>query len=300
MKEDVLIVLSAHDFSFQAIKASEYDVEQPYIGNRMPIRLLREAAFRFDLPGKSFWYNKRINNKANTYVVYNALITVDYMYWLRKQNPDSRIIYLYTDPVDMAISPDKLPDEICEKWSSDYLDCDKYGLHKGLEGGYFKSWKVEKSEPEYDVFFIGRDKGRLSELLGLKEQFESLGLKTNFYITAHHRWQRFNNPIYQPLVPYTEVLKMLGKTRAILHLTEGGYKGMSIRVMESVIHGIKLISDNKHLLDMDIYRPDNMFILGVDDINDLPAFLDRPFIKYDERYIESLSFENTMKYMVKA
>ena len=265
----------------------------------MPIRLLREIHFRLRLPGRCIWYNRRVNGKHSSIIVYNALITVDYMYWLRKHNPDSQIIYLYTDPVDKAISPELLPDEICEKWSSDYQDCDKYGLKKGLEGGYFKSWTVTKQKPEWDVFFIGRDKGRLDRLLELKAQFEKLGLSTNFYITAYHRYQRYNNPIYRPLVPYTEVLNMLGKSRAILHLVEGGYKGMSIRVMESVIHGIKLITDNIYLREMEIYSPNNIFILGMDDIEYLPEFLELPFIPYEAEYIDKLFYSDAIDYMTK-
>lgn len=298
MRSGTLIILSAHDFSYQAIKDEGFDIDQPYRGNSIPVRFFREAFFRFNLPGKCIWYNKKVNKGAKTIIVYNALITVDYMYWLRKNNPKSRIIYLYTDPVEMAISPKMLPDEVCEKWSSDYIDCEKYNLHRGREGGYFKEWKIKKTNPEYDIFFIGRDKGRLGELMDLKMQFEETGLKTNFYITAHHRWQRFNNPIYRPLVPYTEVLKMLGKTRAILHLVEGGYKGMSIRVLESVIHGIKLITDNKNLLKMKIYNPDNIFILGVDDIKTLPAFFKKPFKEYSKEYVDTLYYEDTIDYMV--
>lgn len=297
MTNDILIVLSKHDFSYQAIRNEGFDIDCPYRGNFMPIRLFRELAFKYKLPGRSIWYNKNVNNKAKLLIVYNALITVDYMYWLRKHNPDSRIIYLYTDPVDMTLHPSLLPDEICEKWSSDYLDCEKYGLYRGLEGGYFSSWTVKKQKQEYDIFFIGRDKGRLEQLMKMKNSFEELGLSTNFYITAHHRWQRFCNPIYRPLVPYTEVLKMLGKTRAILHLVEGGYKGMSIRIMESMVHNIKLITDNKYIKQMDIYRPNNFFILGEDDLIMLPEFLYTAYDVYDHKYIETLTYKRYIDYM---
>lgn len=293
-----LIVLSEHDFSYQAIKDEGYDIDCPYRGNRMPLRLLREVFFRFRLPGKSIWYNKRVNKNAKSVIVYDALITREYMFWLRKHNINSQIIYLYTDPVDKAIRPEQLPDKICEKWSSDDQDCEKYGLKKTCDGGYSRLWKVEKEEKKWEIFYIGRDKGRLDGLLKLKEEFELLGLSANFYITAYHRYQKYNNPIYQPLVPYSEVLKMLGKSRAILHLVEGGQKGITIRVLESIIHGIKLITDNAYLREMEIYRPNNIFILGQDDLKKLPIFLNAPFEPYDREYIESLYFNNLMDCLI--
>jgi len=300
MIKDVLIVLSKHDFSYQAIEEGGYDIDCPYCGNTMPFRLLREIFFKYKLPGKSIWYNKRVNKGAKVIIVYNALITVEYMYWLRENNPYSRIIYLYTDPVDKAIQPEALPDEICEKWSSDFLDCEKYGLCRGLPGGYHTSWTVNKRQPEYDVLFVGRDKGRLKQLIDIKKIFEEMGLTTNFYITAHHRWQRFSNPIYRPLIPYSEVLDMVGKTRAILHLMEGGYKSISIRVMESIIHNVKLITDNKYLRHMEIYKASNFFILGEDDIKRLPDFLAEPYEPYDEKYIDSLSYDRMIAHIVNA
>lgn len=299
MKEGILIVLSKHDFSYQAIEKDGYDVDCPYRGNSMPLRLVRELFFRFKLPGKSLWYNTGVNKNADSIIVYNALITKEYMYWLRKHNPHSQIVYFYSDPVEKSIDPRLLPDDICEKWSSDIFDCKNYGLHQGKEGGYFRFWTVDKVTPEYDVLFVGRDKGRLEDLLKLRMKFERLGLKTNFYITAYHRYQKYKNKIYRPLIPYSEVLKMIGRTRAILHLTEGGYKGISIRILESIIHEVKLITDNPYIKQLDIYRPNNFFVLGEDDINNLPAFLEIPYEPYDKEYVDSLYYESWIDYMVK-
>lgn len=259
----------------------------------MPLRLLRELHFRSPLPGKSIWYNKKLK-KINCAIVYDALITTEYMQWLRKKNPESRIVYLYTNPVDKAIDPSRLPDSLCEKWTTDKKDSDEYGIEYIGDGGYMRAWTVKKEEPEYDVFFIGRDKGRLDKLTEIKDRLESLGLTTNFYITAYHRYQRFSKKVYKPLVPYTDVLKMLGKTRSILHLVDGGQSGITIRVMESIIHGIKLITDNKLLKDSIYYHPNNFFILGEDDIISLPDFLKKPFVPYSDELKESLYYDNVL------
>lgn len=291
-KEDIQIVLSSHDYSYDAVVAEGYRTDGPYLGNRLFFRLLREVWFRLKLPGRAIWYNRRVNHGAKFLLVYDALITTDYLRWLREHNPDSRIVYFYTNPVSKAIFPDEISDQWCEKWSSDAADCKTYKLHLQCIGGYPRLWKVEKRTPEFDVFYIGRDKGRLQKLLTIKKDFEDLGLRTNFYITAYHRQQRFQNPIYRALIPYADVLKLLGGTRAILHITEGGQTGVTIRVLESMIHQIKLITDNVSIMDTVAYHPNNVFILGRDRLCDLPDFLDKPFVPYDSELIESLYYDH--------
>lgn len=291
--DEITIVLPKHDFCYPALKSQGYEVLSPYKGNVLPLRLLRELHFRSPLPGKSIWYNKKLK-KINCAIVYDALITTEYMQWLRKKNPDSRLIYLYSNPVDKAIDPRQLPDSVCEKWTTDKKESEEYGIEYIGDGGYIRTWTVKKEEPEYDVFFIGRDKGRLDKLTEIKDRLESLGLTTNFYITAYHRYQRFGKKAYKPLVPYTDVLKMLGKTRSILHLVDGGQSGITFRVMESIIHGIKLITDNRALKDSIYYNPHNFFILGDDDLSDLPAFLQRPFMPYPQELVDKLYYENAI------
>jgi hypothetical protein len=143
-------------------------------------------------------------------------------------------------------------------------------------GGYFRFPTVEKKEPKYDLFYIGRDKGRANKLLSLQDAFESRGLRTYLHITATRRHQRYNKAYYRPLVPYDQVLDLIGESRAILHLVEGAQNGITIRVMESMIHQVKLVTDDEKLIEYDFYDKDNIFILGKDDIDMLTSFLDKP------------------------
>jgi len=60
------------------------------------------------------------------------------------------------------------------------------------------------------------------------------------------------------------------------------------------------ITDNKYLRHMEIYKASNFFILGEDDIKRLPDFLAEPYEPYDEKYIDSLSYDRMIAHIVNA
>ncbi len=298
IRKDILLILPRHAFEYQQIEKAGYRIMEPYIGNKIPFRIFREVCFRWNLSIKSIWYNSKVNIHAKIIIVYEPLMIPDFIEWLHIKNPKSRIILAYANPVKGSIDPNTLPNEWCEKVSGDPEDCAQFGLRL-IQGGYFRHYKVNFKQPIYDVFFIGRDKNnRAQRLFQLKDEFEHLGLRTNFYITADRSYKRFNKAFYKPLISYDKVLEMMGETRAILHLVDGGQTGVTYRVFESLFHGIKLVTDNYKLAEFDFYHPDNIFMLGKDDLDMLPAFLDRPFKKINERILERYDFEAAIRTMV--
>lgn len=292
LQKKISFIMPSHSWNFKFIGQAGYKIIDPYKGNKLLFRIFREIWFRGNLPVKSIWYNKNAKINSSIIVVMDSLITPDYMKWLRDQNPESRIILCYENRVNNTIDSNKLPNTWCEKWSGDPEDCERYGLRYIVGGGYFRFHKVEKKEPKYDIFYIGRDKGRTNKLFELKDVFESRGLRTYFYITATRKYQRFNKPYYRPPIPYDQVLDLLSESRAVLHLTKGGQTGVTIRVLESLINEVKLITDNQMLTGYDFYDKDNIFVLGKDDLDTLPSFLDKPYKPVNDDILERYYFDN--------
>ena len=58
---------------------------------------------------------------------------------------------------------------------------------------------------------------------------------------------------------------------------EGAQNGITIRIQESLIHKVKLITDDVNIVKYDFYNPNNIFILGRDNMNGLKDFLDTPY-----------------------
>lgn len=292
LQKEILFIMPSHSWNFNYIRKAGYEIKEPYIGNKLLYRIFREVWFRWNLPGKSIWYNKKANVGSDTIAVMDSLIIPDYIKWLHDHNPDSRVILCYENKVQNSINPLELQDKWCEKLSTDIDDCTHYGLRYMPGGGYFKFLTVVKKKPKYDVFYIGRDKGRANKLFTLQDTFQSYGLSTYFHITATRRFQKYNKPYYKPLIPYEQVLDLIGESRSILHLSEGGQNGITIRIIESLIHQVKLITNDHKLREYDFYDKDNIFILGKDEIDGLPAFLDKPYKPLNSNIIESYYFDN--------
>lgn len=285
-------------FVNEPIQKSGYDIQSPYYGNTFFFRVFREIHFRLGLPLKSIWFNNANIIKKEIFFLSEALIIPDYLDWLHKKNPESKIIIFYTNKVNKKNNPDKLKRKWCSIWTCDRIDSEKYDLNLYDGIAYFKIYEVKKETPIYDIFYIGKDKGRLDDLLSLEKKFNNLGLNTYIHIVPEKRWFAKKNERYNSLMPYEQVLENLGKSRAILHLSQGAQNGITMRVMESLIHNIKLITDCTYLVNYDFYDKNNMFILGQDDISRLPEFINTPYIKVESKIFEHIYFEDMLKYII--
>ena len=276
-KSDLLIIVPKHGFFYRHIAKLGYQVCDPYYGNSFIFRIFREIFFRLRLPGKSFWYNRKAVSKIKYIVLFEPLLTADYIKWLLKKNPESKFILIYANKVETSISPNRIDRSLVDLWTFDKDDSEKYKMHLYEGGIYFPQWKVTKENPIYDVFYIGKDKNRLQKLRKIESDLHDHGAKTMFYITWPRGWQKKDDGIHKPCIPYENVLDYIGKSRAILHLLDGAQNGITIRMLESLIHKVKLITDYTSIVKYDFYNPNNIFILGKDDMRNLRHFLDTPY-----------------------
>lgn len=293
--DNTLFIIPLLTFSRSVLIASELTTLPPYRGERSFIlRAIRELHYRMKLPFYSIWYYP-IEREFDTFFIFDG-ISPDYIQWLHNKYPSSTFILFYMNKSQPYDSPDKYPFDYLKMWSGDEDDCKKWKvLNKApMVGAYSKSWKIKKVEPKYDIFFVGKDKGRkrLNELIKLKETFENLGLKTYFHVVADHRYERYRNPHYKKNISYDDCLKYISKSKAILYLGYGSQKCVTIRVQESLVHKVKLVTDCSWLKKYDFYNPKNIFILGEDKMEDLPRFLNTPYTEVDGEILKSIYFED--------
>ena len=306
LKKKTVIIHHPQAFMDKEMKDDGYDVRSPYWGDHLLTRILREIHFRLHLPFRSVWYKRSAISDAETIICFDPLITEHYLSWLREKCPNSRIILFFSNPVTHIEELKRIKDSGFEVWSPDFLDCSKYGLRQAPAGGYPRCCQVQKQSPTVDVLFIGRDKGRSDMLLNLEKELNMRGITTDFHICSEHSSFapvqyifKHKRSFYRLPIPYNEVLERLGKTRAIFHIADGGQSSMTIRVMESLLFSIKLITNNKLIAEQAYYHPNNIFILENRGLDELRGFLDMPCEKMDEAFLESLTLENTFESIIK-
>ncbi len=297
-KNDIVIIGNSTGWSYNYLNEAGYQFADAYKNHGIIFRIIRELFFRYRIPGKRYFYNETINFEGKILVVGDSLITYDFMEWLYNRCPTCKIILKYDNPVNPNYSPDGFKDEWCVKWTADIDDAKKYNMHLYQGGGYMPQWKVKKTTPIYDVFYIGKDKNRLDRLRQIEEDMNNHGIKTMFYITWPRGWQKKDDGIHKPMLPYEGVLDYIGKSKAILHLLDGAQHGITLRIQESLIHKVKLITDDDSIVSYDFYSPNNIFILGKDDMNNLRDFLDSPYEEVDSDFFRHAYYDQMMEEII--
>lgn len=300
--ESTLFILPKHAFNWAQLVDDGLTVHPPYKGrNNFFLRVLREIHFRMNLPKKSIWFCD-VPQQYKTFFIFADLIIPEYIEWLHNQYPDSKYIMFYMNNCTEATNPEKFRFDYLKLWSGDVNDCQRYGLNVAPKIlAYSRNWIVKKESPIYDIFFVGRDKEgkRLSQMLSLESQFKELGLKTYFHMVAEHRYDRYRNRHYKDLMPYQEVLSYLGKSKSILYLGYGSQECVTLRVQESLIHKIKLVTDCGWIKKYDFYNPNNIFILGEDKIESLPEFLNTPYQEVKTEMLKHIYFDDLLEEVVR-
>ena len=289
------------DYCFDGIKNLGYQILIPYRDNNLLMRCMREAWYRLHLPAKHLWYNPACKTaKADLFIVRDSLMSVDYLKWLRKHHPNARIILDYDNMARTTIDPNSVTDPTIEKWTYDSGDAARSNM-KQKSGGYYNSWKCNKTvPPTYDVVYVGRDKGRAMQMFEMENQFKELGLKTCFHICADRRFLTWTKSYYKPLLPYKDYLDLIGNSKAILNVVQEGAVSITMRETEAVFHQVKCITNNPHIRQFSSYHPSRYFVLGEDNLETLPAFLEMPFEPVTEEEIYHHMFDRSIEQMVGA
>lgn len=281
-RQNTILIMETTGFLYDGCVGDGFRVYHPYKKVGIIRRLLRELCFRLPLLPRRIWFDESLLGEDPQYIfLWDPLITAEYLKWLQKSFPRARIYFIYGNMVGKCrhLLPREIPGNV-SVWTYDAHDSEEYGLRLFHTHPYYLSFLRPKQDPEFDVFFVGRDKGRGEWLLDLERQLRDMGLKTKFIITADGRFSP-KKPYYQPMVPYSQVLDYLTRSRAVLNVTMDNQRGITMRDIESVFFNIKLISTNPHLLEEGVCDPRNVFLLGSRDLSELPRFVREPAVPAD-------------------
>lgn len=266
-----------------------------FINNSLVVKVLRKFIVKCKLPILHILFGnwKKQLDDYNVFILSVSIYNNEIAKYINKKKIDKKIIHWYWNPVSDSIMPYYIKnDEHEELWSFDKEDCQKFNM-KYLHTYYFGKIKLPIHAIVNDIYFVGADKRRLSDLLKLKKNFEDKGLKAEFHII------KSSNSVgkykFQPRISYEEVLKGISKSKAILDLVQIGQSGMSQRPMESIFFKKKLITNDMNICNNDFYCKDNIFIIGIDDFRNIVQFVNSPYIDIDFNIIKKYDFENWLK-----
>lgn len=246
-------------------------------------RLIRKAHLSSSLPYKKIW----LNDWTNILYEYDSIIlgetgnSYNVARYIKKKYPRKRVIIWFRNSISQTINLKHFDKNICEVWSFDKKDCDTYHLKYNPQF-YIKSQAYKESKDiRYDAVFIGKDKGRLEYILKVEKLLNEQGLKTKFLIVGYN-----SEPI-----EYNQVLKYISKAKAIVDVQGEWQNGITLRPLEALFYGKKLISNCKDLRNAEFYRPSNIFILGINDIEKVDEFINVPNMHIDESIVNKYGLD---------
>lgn len=210
----------------------------------------------FHMPKKKLWYfraAKRIgfsNENPICFIWHNHYWTeiengmVEY---LKKKFPDSAHIYFFTDP--WSVNKEKI-DFLKSKMDIVSVFDPSIAVKCGITyfPNVYPSVDAEyEAEPEYDICFVGQDKGREQELYEIARLCEEKGLKTAFYIGRKMGERKPGIRYIENKLPYKEVVNIVKRSKCVLELKVEPDCTCSLRVQEAVVFNKKLLTNNRNV-----------------------------------------------------
>lgn len=292
MDENICIIRSnPNDDIGKILKKRGYRVYGLYRGfNNIVTRYMRYLWLKFHLPFASIWFEPTVlKDTADKVFVFESLVTRSYMKWLTQKKKNADIAVWYWNIVKNTIPPKAIKDLQCSLWSFSRVDCEKYNLRFNPPP-YFKEMAYRSDKEIVDICFVGKDKGRLEQVLKWEGIFKEQGFSTEFIITPNHPYEK--NPNYSKPISYKQSVEVSARSKAIFDYIEIDNSGQSMRVMEGVFTHKKIITNNKLIVDYDFYCPENFFIINVDPIENLHKFMDTPYREPSEEVKLRYDFDN--------
>ncbi|WP_440106452.1 hypothetical protein [Acidovorax sp. BL-A-41-H1] len=132
---------------------------------------------------------------------------------------------------------------------------------------------------DWDIYFLGQDKNRFDTLRALGEQWQAAGLRTRLQMVPEPGRSYPATPAVELLarsIDYEANIDAINRSRCLLEITQANQNGLTVRCLEALFFGKKLITSNPAVRGLPWYDPGRFFIVGQDDARGVGAFLDAP------------------------
>lgn len=143
------------------------------------------------------------------------------------------------------------------------------------------------------AFFVGFDKGRLVSLVHLRNILQDLGIVCNFWIIRDKNTPATYNDIdlKEDFLSYQNVLNYVNEADLVIDFVKDGQNGITIRVLEAIFMGKKIITNNSELLNSRFYDPSRVLIWNNDvAFSKVEKFVNTPMLPYQDDEKEYFSF----------
>ena len=258
------------------------------------LRFFRRIHLSMTSIGSGIWFE----NWKNSISSYDLVICIASRYsrnvlkWIKKHNSKCRCINYYWDSIEISEYP--VHDDFSyENWSFYKRDCEKYKMMYNPQF-FLDNMLFPCRHKIYDVSYVGADRnGKLKDRSNLVQKyyeiFETIGVKTYFYYVTNDDTVN-ENIKKERLIPEVEFYAICANSKAILDLVESKVNWLTFRPLLAIRNRIKVITNNRAIINELFYTSKNIFILGIDDDDKLLDFINSDFVEIDETKLAYYEF----------
>ncbi len=181
-------------------------------------------------------------------------------------------------------------------------ECDARTYRFELVNQVYRKPRVELSKKDFnidnEVFFVARDKRRSKQIANILNALELQKVTHEFYILRDKHTEVFREllPYYMDRqISYDYYLMRLVHAKCLLEVLQPDQSGMTIRTLEALFFGKKLITTNSGIKHSDIYHPDNIFVLDGTENRTIKEFLGSDLHEFSQEIVERYDIEYWIK-----
>ena len=303
LKGKKILLLCAKFFNYDTLVANklrEFGANVDLYDARAELSTLEKAVLKYY---KGFFYSKLKkyhksiieNNKDEEYdIVYtNSYLPEETLLLYKKAYPKAKFLFYLDDSVANMKNADKTFSYYDRVMTFDRSDSLRYNIDL-IPLFYEDSYKKHTgNDYEYDICFIGTiHSDRLKVIEAVEKECSEKGLSFFHYCYLQSRvmylvyWLtkpefRRKAPSYFRFnqIPSSEVADILLKSKAVLDIQHPRQTGLTMRTIETLGAGKKIITTNKEIQYYDIYNESNVCIIDRKNPSIDSSFIDLEYEK---------------------
>ena len=325
-KEKILLIAPVFFGYYQDImnKMEELGYQVDYIcdapGNSNLLKAVGRVNKKLLIPLTKRYYKQEIKpcieNKKYKYVVLIAGMTfslsLSMVEDIKKMNLDAKWVMYQWDSEENLPYCKSIHAFFDKVYSFDDRDCKKNSMYYFMPLFYLDCYgkirKKQKNEVKYDCCYVGtahlkkyKDvKNMTDELkkkLPVQYIYHYMPSKLKYYyqkiISANFRKAKKKEFYFKKLTKQ-EIVNLYEVSRCVLDAPQDNQSGLTMRTIECLGAGKKLITTNKHIKEYDFYREENILVIdGTIDWNS--SFFSDEYVELSEKIYKKYSIENWVK-----
>lgn len=310
MKKVLILTYTANDEVLNGLENGRIKIKRMFALGRHTTKIFRLFPFlKNSYILRVFcdkWIGEIKKGEYETVIISAESIAPYIVKMLNDINAQIRVIVYYWNCCAVEESPQNFDKSICELWTFDKNDAEKFRMNYNPQffavdlRSILKSDSNKKLCKEWDIYFIGRDKGRKQTILELEKTFNKMHYCTKFLIMKGQTGEQKNKCVdneedYDKDISYNDNIENVIKSKALLEICVEGQAGLTIRTMEALYLKKKLITNNKSIRDTLFYNRDNVFILEEDQLDKFDAFMKLPWKEQSEEVLEYYTGKEWLK-----